>query len=181
MFILKENKEVNSIDEEREIAKKLHEAVRKKEQEDAEKISWEEQAMKEDELTPVEEFSTTMACYLANITARRFQKITKDCDSPALRQLIIRIEHSDSKTAVSMIQAIFLSTGQKHAAEDLDILELCEKFVSDVYDDFFDYLFDTDVFGSYFVTCLVGDGFVDGRSEMKIERRWADVTDNLNM
>jgi hypothetical protein len=66
----------------------------------------------------------------------------------------MRIEISDYKTAVRMLQALFLAKGMVHAAEELDILDNCEEYDSDAYFIFVDSLFDTDIFDWYSIENL---------------------------
>ena len=78
-------------------------------------------------------------------------------------QFVARLDNSDSKTAVNMIQAVFLTHGMKHAAEELDILMDCEPYDDEVYNSFIDELFETEViaFRAAEVWCLEEPDDVD--------------------
>ena len=110
------NKKVkkDNIEEEKKIAEKLNEAISKAEEEKA------DEDLADDELTPAEELSTDIAVRLADVTAQRFAEITGDANLCAIRQLVRRFETEGGRTVVSMLQAVFLSHGMKHAAEELD-------------------------------------------------------------
>ena len=95
--------------------------------------------------SPVEQLSTDIAAHLADVTAKRLHGILNGIRFDASLQLVARLDNSDSKTAVNMIQAVFLTHGMKHAAEELDILMDCEPYDDEVYNSFIDELFETEV------------------------------------
>lgn len=131
MIKSKKEKEVGLSEEEKKIAAKLKEF--------AEAADKEEMGQPDYELmSPVEQLSTDVAACLANNAACRMAEIIEDMDPESARQLVARFENSDSRILISMIQGIFLSHGMTHAAEDLDVLEECEPFDSQVFDGFSD-------------------------------------------
>ena len=130
MINSKKEKEIGLTEEEKKIAVKLKELSAADTEEVAETDY--------EQMSPVEQLSTDVADRLASNTAYRMAEIIEEMDPESAQQLIIRFENSDSRTLMSMIQAIFLSHGMKHAAEDLDILEECEPFDSQVFDGFAD-------------------------------------------
>ena len=156
----KKSKKGNTEDE-KMIAEKLNEAINKAEEE---KKSTEEDFFKELEnlqLTPQEQLSTNIALHLANVTAKRFMQIACETDFASVRQLVRRFETSDSRTVVDMLQAMFLSNGYMHAAEELDILGECESFDCDVYDSFVDEFLENECVDVYTVEVWLVEGVPD--------------------
>ena len=151
--MLNKNKKVETelMEDELVIEKALKEAIKNAEEENSE----EAEKDREYRITPAEELTDSIADYLAHMTADRFGKVVRETGPAAVRQLILRIEHSESETVIKMLQAVFLSCGMTHAAEDLDILMLCEKHDSEVYNAFFDSLMETEVIGGYMTGCLL--------------------------
>ena len=141
-------------EEEKKIVEELKEAIEK-----------EEETAEEDELTPVEELSCRVAGHLAFMAAERFEPIADEMGMEAAKKIVMRIEISDYKTAVRMLQALFLAKGMVHAAEDLDILDNCEEYDSDAYFIFVDSLFDTDIFDWYSIENLFDEFRKDGPEE----------------
>ena len=138
MFNIKKGIEEDIIEEEKKVAEKL------KELSEAAEGAYMEQP-EYSHLSPIEQLSTDIAAHLANVTAKRLYGIINGTGFEASLQFVARLENSDSKTAVNMIQAVFLTHGKKHAAEELDILLECEPYDKEVYDSFIDELFETEV------------------------------------
>ena len=137
----KKTKKENT-EEEKKIVEELKEAIEKAEE------------AAEDELTPVEELSCRVAGHLAFMAAERFEPIADEMGMEAAKKFVTRIEISDYKTAVRMLQAMFLAKGMVHAAEELDIMDHCEEYDNDAYFIFMDSLFDTDIFDWYSIENL---------------------------
>ena len=102
------NKKVkkDNTEEEKKIAEKLKEAISQAEET---AIALDEEAMKEMDYfqhSPEEQLSMDIASHIADNAARRVGEILGDVDYDIARQLVIRFDTSDSKTAVSMIQAV---------------------------------------------------------------------------
>lgn len=156
MFNIKKGKEEDIIEEEKKIAEKLKELTAAS---DGAGIRQPEYS----QLSPVEQLSTDIAAHLANVTAKRLYGIINDIRFDASLQFVARLDNSDSKTAVNMIQAVFLTHGMKHAAEELDILMDCEPYDDEVYNAFIDELFETEViaFRAAEVWCLEEPDDVD--------------------
>ena len=121
----------NRTEEEKKMARELNEAIAAAEKEAEAESDYEQ-------LSPAEQLSADIAAHLADNAAHRIGKILENTDYDAAKQLVIRFENSDSRTVVSMIRAILLSHGMKHAAEELDILTDCDPFDSEAYDAFSD-------------------------------------------
>lgn len=138
MFNIKKGKEEDIIEEEKKVAEKLKELSEAADGAELEQPEY-------SHLSPVEQLSTDIAAHLANITAKRLYRIINSTSFEASLQFVVRLESSDSKTAVNMIQAVFLTHGKKHAAEELDILMECESYDEEVYNSFIDELFETEV------------------------------------
>lgn len=103
----------------------------------------------EDEITPLEEMAYVVTGYLAHLAEINFAGL--DSDELDLMNLVVRMEEVDGKTAVRMIQTAFLVDGMTYAAAELDLLRLLEKYDDDIYDKFYDALFETDTFDWYSV------------------------------
>ena len=162
------NKKVkkDNTEEEKKIAEKLKEAISQAEET---AIALDEEAMKEMDYfqhSPEEQLSMDIASHIADNAARRVGEILGDVDYDIARQLVIRFDTSDSKTAVSMIQAVLLSHGMKHAAEELDILADCERFDGEVYDAFFDDFFESDIIADYCVEAWLMESASDDEGEV---------------
>ena len=125
------DKEVGLSEEEKKIAAKLKELAAAADKEAMEETDYEQ-------MSPIEQLSADIAAHLANNAACRIAGIIEEANQGSAKQLVIRFENSDSRTLVRMIQAIFLSHGMKHAAEELDVLEDCEPFDCEVFDAFAD-------------------------------------------
>ena len=138
MFNIKKGKEEDIIEEEKKVAEKLKELSAAADESEMEQPE-------HSQYSPVEQLSTDIAAHLANVTARRLYGIINDIPFDDSLQFVARLDNSDSKTAVNMIQAVFLSHGMKHAAEELDILMDCELYDDEVYNSFIDELFETEV------------------------------------
>ena len=155
----KSKKEKN--EDEKTIAEKLNEAIRKTEEEKKAKEKPEEDIFKELDslqLTPQEQLSTNIAVHLADVTAKRFMQIACETDFASVMQLVRRFETSDSRTVIDMLQAMFLSNGYMHAAEELDILGECESFDCDVFDTFVDEFLDNECVDVYTVEVWLVEG-----------------------
>lgn len=137
MFNIKKGKEEDTIEEEKKVAEKLKELSAAADGGVTEQPDY-------SMLSPVEQLSTDIAAHLANITAKRLYGIINDIRFDASLQFVARLDNSESRTAVSMIQAVFLTHGMKHAAEELDILMDCEPYDEEVYNSFIDELFETE-------------------------------------
>lgn len=107
----------------------------------------------DDEITPLEEMAYTVTGYLARLAEISFAGL--ESDEVDLMNLVVRMEEVDGKTAVRMIQAAFLTGGLTYAAAELDLLRLIEKQDSDIYDKFYDALFETDTFDWYSVESML--------------------------
>ena len=114
------NKKVkkDNTEEEKKIAEKLKEAISQAEET---AIALDEEAMKEMDYfqhSPEEQLSMDIASHIADNAARRVGEILGDVDYDIARQLVIRFDTSDSKTAVSMIQAVLVGACHAYAAGD---------------------------------------------------------------
>ena len=138
MFNIKRGKEEDINEEEKKIAEKLKELATAADKEEMGETDYEQ-------MSPVEQLSTDIAAHLADVTAKRLHGIINGTSCESSLQFVARLDNSDSKTAVSMIQAVFLTHGMKHAAEELDILMDCEPYDDEVYNSFIDELFETEV------------------------------------
>ena len=138
MFNIKRGKEEDINEEEKKIAEKLKELATAADKEEMGETDYEQ-------MSPVEQLSTDIAAHLADVTAKRLHGIINGTSFESSLQFVARLDNSDSKTAVSMIQAVFLTHGMKHAAEELDILMDCEPYDDEVYNSFIDELFETEV------------------------------------
>ena len=98
------------------------------------------------ELTPAEELSMQISFELAFIAADSFSEMVDGMEIELIESIIRRLKFSDYKTAVRMLQAMFLVKGYKDTAHALDILMFCEEHDKEVYECFMDHLFETDVF-----------------------------------
>ena len=157
-------------EDEKMIAEKLNEAISKAEEEKEEdKEKENEDLFIFDELKPEEELSFGIAAHLSAMVAERFEPIAEAIGMEATKKLVVRIENTDPATAVNMLQAMFLSNGMVHAAEELDILDYCSEYDVDVYNDFIDCLFDTDIFDWYSIESLF-DEFRKEDKEKQCER-----------
>ena len=156
MFNIKRGKEEDINEEEKKIAEKLKELATAADKEEMGETDYEQ-------MSPVEQLSTDIAAHLADVTAKRLHGIINDIRFDASLQFVARLDNSDSKTAVNMIQAVFLTHGMKHAAEELDILMDCEPYDDEVYNSFIDELFETEViaFRAAEVWCLEEPDDVD--------------------
>ena len=144
MFNIKKGKEEDIIEEEKKVAEKLKELAAAADKEELAETDHEQ-------MSPVEQLSADIAAHLADNAARRMAGIIEEMDHKSVKQLVIRFENSDSRTLISMIQAIFLSHGMKNAAEELDVLEECEPFDREVFDGFADEFLGADEIDRYTV------------------------------
>ena len=144
MFNIKKGKEEDIIEEEKKVAEKLKELAAAADKEELAETDHEQ-------MSPVEQLSADIAAHLANNAACRMAGIIEEMDRKSVKQLVIRFENSDSRTLISMIQAIFLSHGMKNAAEELDVLEECEPFDREVFDGFADEFLGADEIDRYTV------------------------------
>lgn len=138
MFNIKKGKEEDINEEEKKVAEKLKELREAADEPETEQPDY-------SMYSPVEQLSTDIAAHLAGVTAKRLHGILNGIRFDASLQLVARLDNSDSKTAVNMIQAVFLAHGMEHAAEELDILMDCEPYDDEVYNSFIDELFETEV------------------------------------
>ena len=145
---------VITTDEKKEIADKLKEEFEKLEQGTSE-TGVQEHEDYDWELTPAEELTMHISGDLAYTTADRFSEMVEGMEIDYIKRIIVRIRNSNYKTAVRMIQAMFLIKGYEDAALSLDLLMACEEYNDEVYEWFIDDLFETDFF-EWFLTdmCL---------------------------
>ena len=136
---------VNAKDEDKEIADKLRNEFYLAEQDEGEVVS---EDSDEDiwELTPVEELSMNITLELAFAAADSFSEMVDGMEIALIESIIRRLKFSNCKTAVRMLQAMFLVKGYKDTARIMDILTTCEEYDGDIYEYFMDDLFETDVF-----------------------------------
>ena len=136
---------VNAKDEDKEIADKLRSEFYLAEQsgdeaaaDDIDEDFW--------ELTPAEELSMHISLELAFAAADSFSDMVDGMEVELIESIIRRLKFSDHKTAVRMLQAMFLVKGYKDTARIMDILMSCEEYDEDIYEYFMDDLFESDVF-----------------------------------
>ena len=136
---------VNAKDEDKEIADKLRSEFYLAEQsedkaaaDDIDEDIW--------ELTPVEELSMHISLELAFAAADSFSDMVDGMEVELIESIIRRLKFSDHKTAVRMLQAMFLVKGYKDTVRIMDILTSCEEHDGDIYEYFMDDLFESDVF-----------------------------------
>lgn len=136
---------VTAEDEDKEIADKLRndfyladQVEDEAESDDCDEGIW--------ELTPVEELSMHITLELAFAVADSFSEMVDGMEVESIESIIRRLKYSDCKTAVRMLQAMFLIKGYKDTARIMDILMSCEEYDGNIYEYFMDDLFETDVF-----------------------------------
>lgn len=115
-----------------------------------------------DEITPLEEMAYTVTGYLAHLAEISFNGL--EADEVDLMNLVVRMEEVDGKTAVKMLQAAFLVGDMTYAAAELDLLRLLEKQDSDIYDKFYDAIFETDTFDWFSVESMLREAEEEGTS-----------------
>lgn len=113
----------------------------------------------EDEITlrPEEQLSCDITSHLAMLTAARLDDALLETNPIVAKILVKKLEESDAEEMVSMLQAIFLTSGMINASESLDALRFCEKYDSVVYMHFQDELADAEVFD----WCRIDDMFAE--------------------
>lgn len=148
--------DVITTDEKEEIADKLREEFYRIEQ-DAVDVETEVQEDDDWELTPVDEMSMAISAELANMTTERFDEMIDGMSIDFIKEIIARLRSSYYKTAVRMIQAMFLINGYEDAVKALDLLMVFEKYNEDIYECFIIDLFDTDLFEWFLTDMCIHD------------------------
>ncbi|MBP3897446.1 MAG: hypothetical protein J6D57_06410, partial [Mogibacterium sp.] len=97
--------------------------------------------------------------FLSEKTADRFDYMADGMEVMVLKEIVYRMEHTDSKTAVVMLQSMFMTNGLEAAAVDLDILDILHGYDADTYDLFIDELFDTEIFNQFLVANWLDEAF----------------------
>lgn len=148
--------DVITTDEKEEIADKLREEFYRIEQ-DAVDVETEVQEDDDWGITPVDEMSMAISAELANMTAERFDEMIDGMSFDVIKEIIARLRSSYYKTAVRMIQAMFLVNGYEDAVKALDLLTIFEKYNEDIYECFIVDLFDTDLFEWFLTDMCIHD------------------------
>ena len=99
----------------------------------------------------------SVADFLAERTAERFDCAIDETELDTVTQIIGRIECSSHEEAAKMIQMLFLAKGYVAEAEDLDLLWICSEYDEKAFDYFIDSLGKTDVFERLDVAMLLND------------------------
>ena len=140
-------------EEEREEADKLSEAFSNDEERgsDQECDDW--------NLTPAEELSLRISTDLADMTAARFSEMVEGMEIDYIESIVRRLNHTNHKTAVRMIQGMFLIKGYEDAALSLDFLMACQEHVDEIYDWFIEDLFETRFFEWFLTEACIKDSY----------------------
>ena len=107
-----------------------------------------------------------IASYLAEITAERFAEAVSDMETETIEEIMMRMQNVDAEALVGMLQVLFIAKGMKYAAEDLDILSVCESYDETSCCFFQDALEDTKEFEWFRLKCMLEDQIHEGISEM---------------
>jgi len=100
-------------------------------------------------LRPEEQLSCDIASHLAMLTAARLDDALLGTSPMVAKILVKKLEESDAEEMISMLHAIFLTSGMIGASESLDALRFCEKYDNVVYMHFQDELADAGAFDWY--------------------------------
>lgn len=117
-----------------------------------------------EDLSDEEQMSCDIAMQLAFMTEERFEDLVDDLTFRTVKKLVRRIGNSDPKSAVKMLQSMFLTYDMADMADALDILNICADYDEDAYSVFVQVLFDTDVFDWFSVECMLDD-YDEGESD----------------
>ena len=102
---------------------------------------------------------TDIIAFLADKTADRFDCMADGMEVMVLKEIVYRMEHTDPKTAVVMLQSMFMTNELEAAAVDLDILDIFSEYDADTYEDFIDELFDTEIFNQFLIANWLDEAF----------------------
>lgn len=94
----------------------------------------------------IELLAFSVADFLAERTAERFDRALDETELETVMQIIGRIECSSNEEAAKLIQMLFLAKGYVAEAEDLDLLWICSEHDEKTFDYFVYSLKKTDVF-----------------------------------
>ena len=94
----------------------------------------------------IELLAFSVADFLAERTAERFDRALDETELETAMQIIGRIECSSHEEAAKLIQMLFLAKGYVAEAEDLDLLWICSEHDEKTFDYFVYSLKKTDVF-----------------------------------
>lgn len=122
----------------------------------------------QDEITlrPEELLACDIASHLAMLTAARLDEALLGTNPMVAKILTKKLEESDAEEMISMLHAIFLTSGMINASEDLDALRFCEKYDNAIYMHFQDELTDADVFDWYRIEELFEEYFEEKRLKL---------------
>ena len=81
------------------------------------------------ELTREEKLALDLCSFLAEKTADRFECMIAAMDEEKVGLIIGRIYDSKPETMIKVLQALFISNDYYEAAEDLEILDICNRQV----------------------------------------------------
>ena len=97
--------------------------------------------------------------FLAEKTADRFDYMADGMDVMVLKEIVYRMEHIDPKTAIIMLQSMFMTNELVSAAVDLDLLDIFSRYDADTYETFINELFETEVFNQFLVANWLDEAF----------------------
>ncbi len=106
-----------------------------------------------------EALMSKVIAFLAEKSADRFDYMADGMEMFVLKEIVYRMEHTDPETAVIMLQSMFMTKGLENAAVDLDILNIFSEYDADVYENFIDELFDTEIFNQFLVSNWLDEAF----------------------
>lgn len=117
------------------------------------------------EPTEVEQLSSSIGFFIAEMAAERFQAAVKGMDQKAINTLVRAIE-TGSRTlgAVPLLKMFFLVAGDKLMAEVIDLVGVCAEYDECAYDMFYDALTDTDIMDWHLVESWLEEEFGDDYS-----------------
>ena len=97
-------------------------------------------------LTPTESLHMKIINNLAYNIAEYFEDMIDGKKVDIAKSLVCRMNECDGRTAVEILRAMFLITGDERAAKELDLLDVCAEFYDYSYDWFIEDLFDFELF-----------------------------------
>ena len=92
----------------------------------------------EGEEESVYELAATVASFTAERAADHFTDVVDGMRMDTITEMLRMIRHGNPESGLRMLKGMFYARCMKHAAEELDIIVICEEYCEDIYDWFID-------------------------------------------
>ena len=101
------------------------------------------------EISQAEALISSIAVFTAVRTAGNFRTMVSEMSSGKVEDMLAMIGCASPDDAVLILKGMFFACGMDHAAEALDIIEVCGYCSEDVYEEFITYFMHADGIGYF--------------------------------